>query len=77
MHYGWNMMGGGFFGIGWIMIILFWIVVILGIVALIKWIVGSDKTDHSSQKPLEILKERYARGEIDKKEYQEMKKEIG
>ena len=73
--YGWgagNMMdwfGGGF------MMIIFWILLI----ALIVWVVreASDgKHPHSSSQALAILKERYARGEISKEEFELKKKDI-
>ncbi len=68
------MMGGFGFGFG----MLFWIVIIVGIVALVIWLSSSprdaNKTD--SKDALEILKERYARGEIDKDAYLERKREL-
>jgi len=84
MMWGWpNMMGGYFGGMGWIGIILgfvFFIAIIIGIILLIVWIV--KRTTHGSSeiksesKALETLKERYAKGEITKEKYDEMKKEI-
>lgn len=60
-----SMMGGwGGFGLGWLSVLLFGGLLVLGIIALIR------KT------PLDILKERYARGDIGKKEFEEMKAEI-
>ncbi len=64
-------MGGGFM---WI----FWIAIIVGIIFLVKWIVmqsrpGEQKHEESS---LEILKKRYARGEIDKEEFEQKKKDL-
>ena len=54
--------------------ILVWVLVIAGVVALIKWL-GSSSTQRGAT-PLEILKTRYARGEINKKEYERMRREL-
>ncbi|NIS60224.1 MAG: SHOCT domain-containing protein [Proteobacteria bacterium] len=76
------MMGWGY-GMGWlwhIIMIAFWIAVIVGIVFLIRWLVISPGTGgraaRSEDSALEILKRRYARGEIDKQEYEEKKKDL-
>ena len=77
-----GMMGGGY-GIGWfgpLIMIAFWIAVIVGIVFLIRWIVIStrstgQKTYHEDS-ALEILKKRYARGDIDKEEFEEKKRDL-
>lgn len=56
----------------------FWILVIVGLVFLIKWVFQQNRP--SDQKPeenaLEILKKRYARGEIDKEEYEQKRKDL-
>lgn len=64
-------MFGGFM---WIV----WILVIIGLVFLIKWLVEQGKLTEtkSSETPLEILKKRYARGEIDKQEFEQKKKDL-
>lgn len=74
-----NMMGGwGSFGVlGWVSMFLFWILLVLGVIALFHYLGSSRKTTKDDKTPLEILKERYARGEIDKKEFQEKKKDLG
>lgn len=81
-HMGRWMMGD--WGMGWfgmIFMLLFWALIIAGIVFLIRWLVqstgsrGSSGADTGSQ-AMDILKERYARGEISQDEYESMKKEI-
>lgn len=72
-------------GMGWwmvfgvILFIIFW----GGIIALIVWGVrsvargGHHETYHESRNnALDILKERYAKGEITKEQYEQMKKDL-
>ena len=75
---GWgNMMGWGGFGIfGWIFMIIFWVLIILGAVALVRYLARSGQQSKEDKTPLDILKERYARGEINKKEFEEKKKDL-
>ena len=71
MDYGWGMgFGGGIF------MILFWVLVIIGIVFLIKMVMGSTKEGGKSETALDILKKRYVNGEISKEEFKEKKKDI-
>jgi len=74
MHgdYGWGMG----FGFGWIFTILFWVLIILGIVYLAKGIAGGSKRDGKGETALDILNKRYARGEITKEEFERMKADI-
>lgn len=68
-----NMMNWSGSGAGWwfnlIFTILFWILIILGVFAMVKWLANNQSAGGNSA--LEILKERFAKGEIDKKEYEE------
>lgn len=74
----WNGFGGWGMGFGFVFMLLFWGLVILGIVALIRWLMtqstpGKDARDKT---PLEITQERYARGEIDREAYERIKRDL-
>jgi putative membrane protein len=75
-HMGPGMMGSwGMGGFGMIFMMVFWVLAIVGLVFLVKWLVQAGtgqkgKVDNNSSGAIEILKERYARGEIDKAEFE-------
>jgi uncharacterized membrane protein len=78
---GTNMMGGSSGGSSWwlwsIVGMLFWLALLVALILLIVWLykkVAGQATDGSSA--LDILKKRFAKGEITKKEFESMKKEI-
>ena len=75
----WNGFGGWGMGLGFIFMLLFWGLVILGIVALIRWLTAQPPPGRGSQDktPLEIVRERYARGEIDREEYEQKIRDLG
>lgn len=68
--------GGMFFGGGFMWI--FWLLVIVVIVVVVKAMMGSNTQRDGNEKDsaLSILEKRYARGEIDREEYQEKKREL-
>ena len=82
--WGWGMMRGygpfGFDGVlGWVFMLFFWILVVVLIVALVRGLYGPRHFMHgmSDEKtPLDILKERYAKGEINKEEFEQKKKDL-
>ncbi len=82
-YYGPGMMGGygwgGGWGLGMVGMLLWWVLIVLGIVLLAKWVFSGSPGRHHREaagRALEILKERYARGEIDKKEFEEKKRDL-
>ncbi|MEK6943686.1 MAG: SHOCT domain-containing protein [Nanoarchaeota archaeon] len=68
---GYGMMGFGM-GFGFLFMILFWGAVVWLVISLINTAQSSKKDDGA----LAILKKRYASGEITKKQYEEIKKEL-
>ena len=61
---------------------IFWILIVVGLVFLAKWLIYDTKGEklsiqrHSDSRAIDLLKERYARGEIDKEEFEEKKKDL-
>ena len=73
----WDMhpMWWGVWGIGMmLMMLLFWALIIVGLIVGIRWLIRGNKS--TSDSALGILRERYARGEINKDEFEEKKKAL-
>lgn len=70
--------GGWGMGFGWIFMILFWGLIILGIAGLVRWLSSSNRNTNlpPPKTALEILEERYARGEIDRDEFEQKKHDL-
>jgi putative membrane protein len=76
----WMSDGWAMGGIGMIFMLLFWGLIIAGIVFAIRWLVrntgGRTSGAGTESRALDILKERFAKGEIDRDEFESMKKEL-
>lgn len=87
----WYMYNGdpswGFGILGIILSIAFWIIIIWLIVALIGWMTRPDRREHMGMhhdghmchhedSALKIVEERYAKGEINKEEFEQKKKDL-
>lgn len=70
MHYG---SGYGFFGM--LVGAAFWVLIIVGGVLLAKWFLDQERNQatNGGESALEILEKRYAKGEMDKEEFEERK----
>lgn len=80
-HWGHGGMMGGYDGAGMIFCLMFLLLFLIGAAILIVWAVkqftaGDTSTPSSRSDALEIAKERFARGEITKEEYLEIKREL-
>lgn len=73
-----GMMGSwGTGGFGMIFMTVFWLLAIFGLIFLLKWIFPFKKDKiESDLTAIEILKQRYARGEIDKAEFESKKQTL-
>ena len=77
-EWGWRMhpLWGWGWGIGMMaMMLLFWGLMIFAGVAGIRWLIGQSKAPRRDS-AMEILRERFARGEIDKDEFETKKREL-
>jgi putative membrane protein len=80
------MMGFGFGGLGAIYMLVFWVIIIVLAIWLLSRLFpkAKDGASHhaqiqggdSSESAVEILRRRYARGEISKDQYEEMRRDI-
>ena len=70
-----GMQGSGVFIFDWIFAVILWVLIIVGIVILVRWLVGAKQTE-TKDKAMDILKERYAKGEIPKEEFEAKKKDL-
>ena len=76
--------GMGFNIVSLIINFLFWILIIWGFIILIKSLTHrsyqysniEEETKNLENNSLKIIRERYAKGEIDKKEFEQLKKDL-
>lgn len=80
---------GGGFGIfaviAMLVVVAFWVLVIAALVLGVRWLIRQNNQDRSAgppaakpaaEDPLEVLRHRYARGEIDEEEYERRRKTL-
>ena len=70
MHWGnFGSMGFGGFSMSWIFIIIFWAFIIWGTVYLVRQLLGGMTAVSGKESAEDVLKKRYAAGEIGKDQY--------
>ena len=74
----WGSFGWWGMGFGMLFMLLFSVLIILGIAALIRWMLIQSPSGQGARDktPLEIVQERYARGKIDREEYEQKKRDL-
>jgi putative membrane protein len=63
-----------FMGMWWV-----WLIIIIAVIVILAYLANSSKAGSyniSKETPLDLLKKRYAKGEIDKLEFEEKKKDL-
>lgn len=66
---------GRSFEFGWVVMIVFWLLLLVGGIALVRWLVlsAAGRDSRSREQPEktaeDLLRERYARGEIERDEF--------
>ena len=58
------------------MMFFFWLLVIIGFIIGLRWLLGRGRGEKDDT-ALKILRERYARGDITKEEFEAKKKDLG
>jgi putative membrane protein len=80
-----NIEFGGGFGliplVGFLVVVVFWGLIIAALVLGIRWLIRADRRSQlqappATPDPLEVLRHRYAKGEIDEEEYERRRKTL-
>ncbi len=68
--------GWGWMAAGWITMLAFWVLMIVGIVAVVRRMSAHGGAGQFPETPLEILRRRYAAGELTKEQFESMKRDV-
>jgi putative membrane protein len=77
-YWGWHPMWEmwGAWALGMMLVILtFWVLLIVGLIALVRW-AATQGRESRTDPALEVLRQRYARGEINKDEFDARKRDL-
>lgn len=75
-----GMFGWGLGGLGLFFMLVFWAAIIVGIVLGVRWVVQQGRpagvAGAGGDSALDILKKRYAQGEIDREEFEAKRRDL-
>lgn len=74
MWHGLEGIGWGWLGLGVLHMALFWGLVLLAFVALLRWLGTGSRAE---PRAMDILKARYANGELTREQFEQLRREIG
>lgn len=74
MWHGFEGVGWGWIGLGFLHMVVFWALVIAALVVLVRLLSGRSAGEVSA---VDILKARYAKGELTREEFERMKRDLG
>ncbi|HEV8308072.1 MAG TPA: SHOCT domain-containing protein [Methylomirabilota bacterium] len=76
----WGGFGWGFGPFGMLFMLVFWGLIIVGIVLVVRWLIEPGRRGGGAgpegESALDILKKRYARGEIGQEEFEAKKRDL-
>jgi putative membrane protein len=78
----WGYMGNGYgwggMAFGMVSMLLFWVLLIAAVVIMVRYLSGTGISSERRREKtaLDILKERYARGEIERDEFEQKKRDL-
>lgn len=73
--YGMHGISYGGFEWGWILMIAVMALIVLGVILFVRY-TARNQLEANKSNPLDVLKHRYAKGEITKKQFDEIKKDL-
>jgi len=62
--------------VGWITMLAFWVLVIASAVVAVRWMNARGVAGQPPETPMEILRRRYAAGELTKEQFESMKRDV-
>ncbi len=71
--------GGSGMGLGFLFMLVFWGLILTGVVLVVRWLWDQGRSIPRQETPgsaLEILRQRYARGEIPREEFEAKKRDL-